>query len=60
MLTLIHCLIILKKRMENAERRQKERDDRASKRDAFIQETEEKKLAVANAMVQVLSEITRN
>ncbi len=29
--------------MENAEKRQKERDDRAAKRDAFIQETEEKK-----------------
>jgi hypothetical protein len=43
--------------MENAEKRQKERDDRAAKRDAFIKETEEKKLAVANAMVQVLSEI---
>ncbi|KZS13565.1 Uncharacterized protein APZ42_021269, partial [Daphnia magna] len=43
------------KRMEAAEKRQRERDERAAEKDSFIRESEEKKIAIANAMVEVLS-----
>ncbi|KAK4003748.1 hypothetical protein OUZ56_005503 [Daphnia magna] len=42
-------------RMEAAEKRQRERDVRAAEKDSFIRESEEKKIAIANAMVEVLS-----
>lgn len=41
--------------MEAAEKRQRERDERAAEKDSFIRESEEKKIAIANAMVEVLS-----
>ena len=41
--------------MERNEKRQTDRDARIAKNDLFIKETEEKKLSVANAMVEVLS-----
>jgi hypothetical protein len=46
--------------MENFEKRETERNARAAKRDAFIEETEEKKIAVANAMVQILTGILKD
>jgi len=46
--------------MEHFEKREKERDARAAKRDAFIKETEEQKIAVGNAMVQVLTGILKD
>ncbi len=41
--------------METAEKTQRERDERAAERDSFIRESEGKKIAIGNAMVEVLS-----